>query len=407
MVPGTGLSRVQDFLVIGGGVIGINIARELKHRYPDAKVALIEKEPRCGLHASGRNSGVLHAGFYYTADSLKARFTREGNRLMTQYCEHHGIPLNKCGKLVVARDASDLPFLDELLQRGRNNGVTLHSISADDVQAIEPRALTYERALYSPTTASVDPVAVMQSMEQAAQRDGVQIQCGVQYLSRQGDKLLTSSGSYQAGYVVNAAGLYADRVARDFGFSERFRILPFKGLYLYSEEPPGALRTNIYPVPDLRNPFLGVHFTVTVDGHIKIGPTAIPAFWREQYNGYTHFRFSECLDILKREASLMAFSHFDFKRLALQEIRKYSRSQMVRLAAHLAKGVQKDHYLRWGKPGIRAQLVNVKERRLEMDFVIEGGDRSMHILNAVSPAFTCCISFSRFVCDHIAKQLKA
>jgi L-2-hydroxyglutarate oxidase LhgO len=397
----------SDFLVIGGGVIGINVARQIKHRFADAKVTLIEKEPRCGLHASGRNSGVLHAGFYYTSDSLKAKFTREGNRLMTEYCEQNGLPINKCGKLVVAKDGTDLPFLDELLKRGQRNGVVLESITADEARAIEPRALTWERALYSPTTASVDPVSVLQNMEQAAQRDGVQIDYGVQYLSYQQDKVLTSAGAYQAGYVVNAAGLYADKVARDFGFSERFRILPFKGLYLYSEEPPGALRTNIYPVPDLRNPFLGVHFTVSVDGHAKIGPTAIPAFWREQYNGYTHFRFSELLDILRREASLMAFSNFDFKRLALEEIKKYSRSQLVRLAARLAKGVQKDHYVRWGKPGIRAQLVDIKQRKLEMDFIIEGDERSMHVLNAVSPAFTCSIPFSRFVCDHIAKPLKA
>jgi L-2-hydroxyglutarate oxidase LhgO len=396
-----------DFLVIGGGVIGINTARQIKHSFADAKVSLIEKEPRCGLHASGRNSGVLHAGFYYTSDSLKAKFTREGNRLLTEYCEQNGLPINKCGKLVVAKDETDLPFLDELLKRGQHNGVVLESITADEARAIEPRALTWERALYSPTTASVDPVSVMQSMEQAALRDRVRIDYGVQYLSYQQHRVLTCAGAYRAGYVVNAAGLYADKVARDFGFSERFRILPFKGLYLHSDEPPGALRTNIYPVPDLRNPFLGVHFTVNVDGHVKIGPTAIPAFWREQYNGYTHFRVSEMLDILRREASLMAFSNFDFKRLALDEIKKYSRSRLVRLAARLAKDVQKDRYVRWGKPGIRAQLVDIKQRKLEMDFVIEGDERSMHILNAVSPAFTCCIPFSRFVCDHIAKQLKA
>jgi len=398
------MSTTCDFLVIGGGVIGLNIARELRRKFADASVALIEKEPALGLHASGRNSGVLHAGFYYSADSLKAKFTVVGNRTLREYCEAKGIPLNRCGKLVVAKDEREHPVLDELLARGERNGVQLEKITAEDARKIEPRVKTWQHALWSPTTSSVDPNAVMAAMREDAVAEGVQIHTGAAYRGRvKGSHggVRTSAGDFEAGYVVNAAGLYADKIARDYGFSEHYRILPFKGLYLYSDEAPGAIRTNIYPVPDLRNPFLGVHFTVTVDGHAKIGPTAIPAFWREQYTGLGNFRFSELVDILLRQAGLFFGSGFDFKSLAVEELRKYVRTHLVKLAGALMDEVQPQDYRRWGKPGIRAQLLDIRKKKLEMDFVFQHDDKSMHVLNAVSPGFTCSLPFAHYLCEHI------
>lgn len=399
------MATQTDFLIIGGGIIGISVAREIKHRYPDASVILLEKEDACARHASGRNSGVLHAGFYYTADSLKARFTRDGNRELTEYCDSYGIPINKCGKLVVVRNQEEDGFLDELLARAKNSGVQLQEISAVDAREIEPRASTWRRALFSPTTSTVNPIDVVNRLMQEAKRDGVQLHFGERYLKKDGTNVFTTSDKYQAGYTVNAAGLYADRVARDFGFSDKYRILPFKGLYLYSDESAGSIRTNVYPVPDLRNPFLGVHFTVTVDGHTKIGPTAVPAFWREHYEGIKNFQPSECLEIVARELSLLANSQFDFMKLAFDEIKKYSRSRMVDLAAALVQDVDKTRYKRWGRPGIRAQLVDIDKRKLEMDFVIEGDNKSLHVLNAVSPAFTCSLPFARHLCDTISNKL--
>lgn len=394
-----------DFLVIGGGVIGLNIARGLRSTFSGASVHLVEKEVDCGLHASGRNSGVLHAGFYYSPDSLKAKFTWRGNRLLTAYCEEKKIPLNKCGKLVVARDRADHGGLDELLRRGRANGIPLEDISEKEAKAIEPRVKTCERALFSPTTSTVDPSLVMQAMKKDAVNEGVQLHCGAQYLRSFKGQVETTQGTHDVGYVVNAAGLYADRIARNFGFSEHYRILPFKGLYLYSSEPEGSIRTNIYPVPDLKNPFLGVHFTVAASGKAKIGPTAIPGLWREHYDGMTNFRWNEFLEVAVRGIGLLANSNFDFKTLAFQEMAKYSKSKMISMASKLAEGVKPEHYRTWGKPGIRAQLVDIKKRKLEMDFVLEGDRHSMHILNAVSPAFTCSLPFSEHVCERIQAAL--
>ncbi len=394
-----------DFLIIGGGVIGLSIARVLKKRFSDSRVTLIEKEKGLGFHGSGRNSGVLHAGFYYSSDSLKAKFTRTGNQRLTEYCESRGLKINKCGKLVVAKNEEELQRFNELLERGKKNGVPLQCLTKAEAREIEPRVKTFEKALYSPSTATIDPLEVIMAMQKDAEDEGVDIHLGTGYLQAQGNRVSTSSGSYEARMVINAGGLYADKIAMDFGFSKKYRILPFKGLYLNSDEPPGSLRTNIYPVPNLRNPFLGTHFTVTVAGKTKIGPTALPALWREQYQGMKNLCWSEVLEILARQCGLFISSNFNFRALAFEEIRKRSRPHLAALASSLAEGVELSNYRTWGKPGIRAQLINIEERKLEMDFVIEGDQDSIHVLNAVSPAFTCALPFAEYVCDQVARHV--
>jgi (S)-2-hydroxyglutarate dehydrogenase len=277
----------------------------------------------------------------------------------------------------------------------------LESITAQEALKIEPRVKTFQRAIFSPATSTADPVQVLQAMKQDALKEGISIHQNAAYVRRENGHVKTLAGDFEAGFVVNAAGLYADRVARDFGFSEDYRILPFKGIYLYSEEPAGAIRTNIYPVPDLRNPFLGVHFTLLGDGRAKIGPTAIPAFWREQYKGLTNFKFGEFAEIIFRDLGLLFFSGFDFKRLAVEETLKYYRPRLVKLASTLLENVKLENFRHWGKPGIRAQLLNIKTKKLEMDFVIQSDAKSLHVLNAVSPAWTCALPFAKYVCDKI------
>lgn len=393
-----------DFLVIGGGIIGLSIALELKKRWPDISCAIIEKEADCGLHASGRNSGVLHAGFYYTADSLKARFSKVGNQLLKEYCKEKKIPINHCGKLVVAKNEDELAGLDELLRRAKTNNVELHLISCQEAQQIEPRVLTFEKALFSPTTASVNPALVIKALERDAIREKIDLLTNTCYKEKTGTGILTSRGPIAADFVINAAGLYADKIASDFGHAKKYRILPFKGLYLYSDEPAYALRTHIYPVPDMNYPFLGVHFTLTDTGQIKIGPTAIPALWREQYDGFSRFNGNEFLDIAKRQMQLFFSSSFDFKKIAFEEIQKYMGQKIVSLAGQLLKDVKPSQYRQWGKPGIRAQLYDVSKKKLETDFVLEGGPTSLHVLNAVSPAFTSAFPFAQFVVDRVESQ---
>ncbi len=184
-----------DFLIIGGGVIGINLVLQAKRRFPDSSVTLLEKEKDCGEHASGRNSGVLHAGFYYTADSLKAKFTKDGCRILTEYCTERGLGINHCGKIVIAKNDEELPVLDELLARAEHNKVALYEISEEECKDIEPRARFYKRALFSPTTASVDPKEVMRSFVSDAKQAGIKMLTGTQYLGFKDGVVSTSQGN--------------------------------------------------------------------------------------------------------------------------------------------------------------------------------------------------------------------
>lgn len=399
------LSVTTDFLVIGAGVIGLTLANELKKQFPDASVTIIEKESAIGLHASGRNSGVLHAGFYYTADSLKARLCRDGNKALTEYCLERSLNINQCGKLVVATSEKELNTLDELFQRADQNQVVVESITEQEVNEIEPRAFTVDKALYSPTTSSVDPLQVINSFYKDALESGIKILFQHSYVNHADKVVTTSKGDIAAGYVVNTAGLYADKIAGDYGFSRDYTILPFKGLYLYTDKGSYDLKTHVYPVPDLDNPFLGVHFTVTVDGQTKIGPTAIPAFWRENYKGFEGINFRELAQIVNLESKLFINNAFNFRHLALSEIQKISRNKLIQLSSKLVNGIDDKHFTSWGRPGIRAQLVNTENNTLDMDFKFEGDEQSFHILNAVSPAFTCSIPFSKLLVKEINKIL--
>ena len=401
MVP-AGLPATADFVIVGAGVVGLTLALELRRRHPKASIVVLEKEASAGEHASGRNSGVLHAGFYYSADSFKARFTREGNQRLGAWCDEHGIAVRRCGKLVVARGPEEHGRLDMLFERAERNGVPMQRLTAEEAKRIEPRVKTCERALFSPTTSSVDPKAVMAAFAQQAVEQGIELVTRALWLAHDGSRVRTSVGAIDAGYFVNAAGLQADRIARAYGFSEHYRILPFKGLYLHANAKAGELRTHVYPVPDLDMPFLGVHFTVAVDGHVHIGPTALPALWLENYGGLRRFRLGEMVAIGLRELRLM-LTDASFRKLGFRELRKISRRHLVRHAAELVEGVEAGHYTDWGPPGIRAQLLDLRKDKLVMDFCTEGDDRSLHVLNAVSPAFTCSLPFASHLCDEIAR----
>jgi L-2-hydroxyglutarate oxidase LhgO len=389
-----------DFMIIGGGIIGICLSLELKNRYPDSSILVLEKEKSPGLHASGRNSGVLHAGFYYSADSLKAELTRDGNRELTEYCLERQLPINRCGKLVVTKNETELDGLQELMRRGRANGVNVELISVTDAKEIEPKVKTYEQALFSPTTSSVNPAKVMQALYNDAQRVGIQFVTETTYLSHDNNKIRTNQGMITTGYVINAAGLYADKIAKQFGFAKEYTILPFKGVYLYATESK-SLNCNVYPVPDFENPFLGVHFTVTVDGNVKIGPTAMPAFWRENYKGLSNLNIKEFLEIMCIETKLLFSNRFNFRKLAIEELKKLNRLVLIASARELVGEIDEKSFTTWGKAGIRAQLFNTKSKTLEMDFCYQGDNHSFHVLNAVSPAFTCAMPFARLMVDKI------
>ena len=400
------MTEQSDYLIIGAGIIGLAIARELKSRKPGAAITIIEKEPDVAYHSSGRNSGVLHAGFYYSADSLKAKFTRDGNFAMKDFCRQKGLKLNECQKVVVAKDESELEPLYELDRRGKRNGVDVKIITEAEMKEIDPNARTFKFALYSPNTATVDPTELNKAVRDELMQNGVKFLFSEGYRCKiDGNTIETISGKVlSANKVINTAGLYADKIARDFGFSQHYTIIPFKGIYLKYTKKDKPIKTNIYPVPNLKNPFLGVHYTITVDGTIKIGPTSIPAFWRENYKGMDNFRAGELGNVLSWEARLFLSNAFGFRGLAYDEMKKYNKSYFVNLATSMVHQIDKSGFTEWSKPGIRAQLLNTKTLELVMDFVVEGDNTTIHVLNAVSPAFTCSFPFAKWVVENYIDQ---
>lgn len=393
------MAETADVLIVGGGIIGLTLARELLARGRE-NVVVLEKEPSLGRHASGRNSGVLHAGIYYAPDSMKARSCLAGNLLMRAYCEQRGLPLVACGKVIVARDASELPTLDELHRRATANGARVEFIDEAQLGEVEPSARTVEKALLSHQTAVVDPKAVLESLRQELTASGrVRIVTGRAFTGLAGPKVAATSGGPLAfARLVNAAGAHCDQVARHFGVGERYRLIPFKGIY--RKLRPGAsfpVNGNIYPVPDIRNPFLGVHFTRSVHGDVYVGPTAIPAFGRENY-GFFGGVDREALAILGSDARLF-FANAKFRGVALTEPRKYVPAFFHRDAARLVKRFDPSLFERAAKVGIRPQLVDWRTKELVMDFLVEARDETVHVLNPISPAFTSSMDLARKVAE--------
>lgn len=396
---------MYDYLIIGAGIIGLNIAKNLKERFPESKIIVMEKEKEVAMHSSGRNSGVLHAGFYYTANSLKAKFTKEGNAALKEFCKERNLKVNACQKVVVAQNEKELEGLEELKRRGDANGVELLWLEESKLKELYPNVKTHKKALLCPSTATVNPKEVTKEFAKVIKEKGVELILDCKYESSQTNKVFTSKGVYEAKKVINCAGLYADKIANDFNFSKDFVIIPFKGIYLKDKNNISKLKTNIYPVPNLANPFLGVHFTLTVDNESKIGPTAIPAFWRENYKGFDNFSFKEFFQIIYYEAKLFLTNAFGFRELAFSEVKKYSFSYLKRLAKGLTKNMDDKGFDSWSTPGIRAQLLNKKTLELVQDFVVQSDENSVHVLNAVSPAFTSSMPFANWVIEeHILKK---
>lgn len=398
-----------DFLVIGAGVVGVTIARELKLRHPDCSVIVLEKEKTPGLHSSGRNSGVLHSGIYYPVDSLKAAVCRQGAIEMARYHEEHDIPLCRLGKILIATNEFDAPQLDLLAERAATHSIPVQHLDEKQLSELEPEARSLNgRALLVPSTAVGTPGAVMQTMIHEAGRRGIELKLDAKAVAvNTGASSVTLANGEEIhfGHAINCAGLHADRIAHMFGAGQRYTLLPFKGLYWKLDPAAGfAIRHLIYPVPDLRVPFLGVHTTTTTDGTIYLGPTAVPAFGRENYHGLQDVTPGELARISGLLMRQFIAGRDGFRRLTLQEGRRYFKTWFAEAARAILPRLTADHLLPTDKVGIRAQMLDRQTGKLVTDFLIERGRRSTHILNAISPAWTCSFPFARHVCDNFLEE---
>lgn len=390
-----------DFLVVGGGIVGLATAIEVRKAF-GGRVGVIDKEERLGAHASGRNSGVLHAGVYYRPGSLKARLCVEGNRLMRAYCQEKDVA-RVDGKVIVTRSARELPALFELERRATAGGARVEMVDEAGLREIEPYARTVERAIYSPDTAVVDPAEVLERLAEDARALGVGIMTGVRLDALDPARREAAAGGRKLayGFLINAAGAYADRVAQMCGVGAEYTMLPYKGLYFrVGEQAAHLVRANVYPVPDIRFPFLGVHFTRTPGGVVKIGPTAIPAFSRENYGLFENIRLAELRDCVWCGGRKLV-TDWNYARMAVRESAKYLRYVAYREARRLVPGLSYSMVARYPLVGIRPQVFDRRSGELVSDFVVLESTNAVHILNAVSPAFTSSLAFAR----HVVKRM--
>ena len=390
-----------DVAILGAGVVGLSTGIALLKANPKLRVTIFEKESTLGRHASGRNSGVLHAGFYYSPESLKAKFCREGNFELRRLCGRHGITINTCGKVVVARNQEEEDRLEVLYSRGIKNGVKLELLEESDLSSFEPLAKTFRRFLWSPSTAISDSQAVISALADDFSRLGGDLYLGKSIkIKEQSGEIISNDKEIIFKHLVNCAGAQADRIAKSIKFATDYAMVPFMGIYRMTDDISLPLKTLVYPVPHPINPFLGVHFTLTLDGKVKIGPTAIPVLGREQYSWKEGWSASDVGEAIKGTFSLINGQTHDFSKIVQSEWPKMFQGTLVREASELVPAAIK--VKKWIKkpPGIRAQLVHLPTGKLEQDFVVTNFLNSTHVLNAVSPGWTSSIPFGEYVANN-------
>jgi L-2-hydroxyglutarate oxidase len=382
-----------DILVVGGGIVGLATAHAVQRRFPGRRVLLLEKEAGLARHQTGRNSGVIHSGIYYKPGSFKARFCKAGNESMQAFCAEHGIPFERCGKVIVATEPAELPQLEALHRRGVENGLEVRRLDPAGLRELEPH-LAGIAGLHVPSTGIVDYGQVAAKLAELVVAAGGEIRLGVRVLGARDGVVETTAGDIRATQLVNCAGLHSDRLARAAGADVRARIVPFRGeYYQLRPERRDLVRGLIYPVPNPLFPFLGVHCTRMIDGSVHLGPNAVLAFAREGY----HKRTINLRDL----GETLAFPGFwklarKHWRDGWQEIvRSFSRAAFVRSLQRLVPGITEDDVVPC-EAGVRAQALR-PDGTLEDDFLIVRRPGAIHVCNAPSPAATASLEIGATV----------
>jgi (S)-2-hydroxyglutarate dehydrogenase len=395
-----------DVVVVGAGILGLAVARELGRRHPGLSITVLEREVGVGQHQTAHSSGVIHAGIYYQPGSLKARLCVEGARELYDFCERHGVRHERCGKVIVARKEAELPPLDELERRGRANGVPgLRRLNGAELRELEPHCRGLA-ALHSPATGIVDFAEVARALAREASEQGALLRTGrcveAVRATTSAISLECTRGEVRARVAVFCAGLWSDRMAVAAGASPDPRIVPFRGAYLrLRPERRGLVRSLVYPVPDPRLPFLGVHLSRHVDGEVSLGPTALIAPARDAYR-LGRVRPRDVAATLAWPGTWRLVRRF--WRTGLTELHHaLSRRTLAREAATYVPELRPDDFLPYFA-GIRAQALGRDGRVLD-DFVFSETERALHVRNAPSPAATSALAIARRIADRVETGL--
>ncbi|MFN2136459.1 MAG: L-2-hydroxyglutarate oxidase [Candidatus Promineifilaceae bacterium] len=395
----------SDVIIIGGGIVGLATAYNLAAEHPELEITILEKEDKVAAHQTGRNSGVLHSGIYYKPGSLKALNCRKGKALMEQFCTEQDIPFNICGKVIVATNEQERPVLRDLFERGQANGVNCAIIDKARLDEIEPYTAGIE-AIHVPETGIVDYTAVCRRMAEIVESKGHTIRLGVEVTGiQESDRAVhveTTAGDFEASYLINCAGVYSDRLTKISGMDAPAQIIPFRGEYFeLKPEARYLCRSLIYPVPDPEFPFLGVHFTLMIDGRVECGPNAVLAFAREGYM-LTDINLSDLVETL---------SYPGFRKLAgrywktgMGEMwRSASKSAFVTALQKLVPNIRADQLER-APAGIRAQALQ-RDGSMMDDFAFQESARIVNVINAPSPAATASLAIGQTVGEQLAAHL--
>ena len=395
--------KTCDCLIIGGGIVGLTLAREWLQRHPQSKVVVLEKEATSVAHGTGRNSGVVHSGIYYAEGSLRAQLCVSGAQKMLDYVEANELWSDRCGKLLVPPSESSLDSLDILLKRGLANGVGIHRITGQEALELEPRVNTqFDQALYIPITSVVNPTEVAERVRKDVVELGGVIYYGTRAAAigaRRGT-VQTRMGTFEAGTVINAAGLFADQVAQRGGLKTQYSFQPFKGKYWKHKDPDFFMRRLVYPVPDLNLPFLGVHTAHNQKGEVYFGPSSTPVIGRENYRGLDGITLRDGFSLTTSLISKFLRNTNGLRTLSIREMKLMRLTGVCDELSKIITGVEPRSLERsLVKVGIRSQIFDTKTQHLVSDFVVVPDERVVHILNAISPAFTASFAFAEYILD--------
>lgn len=392
-----------DGVIIGGGIIGLTLARAWLQREPGLKICILEKEANSTTHGTGRNSGVVHSGIYYGEHSLRARLCVAGAERMRSFAAEKGLWIDPCGKLLIPPTETALGSVTTLLDRGRTNGVEIECVDGQTMRELEPRAnVQFDRALFIPTTAVVDPKAVAGAVLDDVKQLGATVCYGSEVLAvnAQNGEVNTSTETYSCGRIFNVAGLHADRVARRAGLQFRYSFQPFKGKYWKHRDPAFQMQRLVYPIPDLNLPFLGVHSAHNARGEVYFGPSSTPVIGRENYQGFDGIDWRDGVALSAALVWKLLRNTNGLRTLAMREAKLLRLEGVCAEISRLITGVQAtDLQQSVAKVGIRSQIFDPKAQSLVNDFVVVEEARVVHVLNAISPAFTASFAFADYLLD--------
>jgi len=395
----------KSVAIIGSGVIGLSVGISLLRIIPSLRVTIYEKELGLGYHASGRNSGVIHAGFYYSPETLKAKFCREGNEALIELITNNDLSLKRTGKVVVTKSVNELPNLLELYKRGSENGVELELLESTQLKNFEPLARSVDAFLWSPSTSVASPEEVISVLAREFEDLGgtILFKQDVQHIS---DNFLTlARNRVDIDLAINCAGTQAIKFAHEMGVGLELAQLPFIGLYRFTEHKNLPLQTLVYPLPDKDFPFLGVHFTVSIDGKTKVGPTAIPIIGGEQYKFFQGVTLRDLRQTAQSIKSLILKNSGQTVRLAGRELPNLQTKNLLSKAKDLVPTIASITAWEKYKPGIRAQLIEINSGNFLQDFRIAKTKSVLHVLNSVSPGWTSSIPFGKWLAQESLELL--